>query len=468
MSKKAKFYTLNNVEITDLSSEGKGIAKLDGKVIFVQNAMTGDIVNIQSKKSTKSFEEAKILEIVKSSEDRQEPYCKHYDKCGGCKTQHIDYQYQLAWKERVVKDALARIGGLKGLYVLPIYGCQETKYYRNKLDYAVSNKRWLSSAEVNSEESFDRSGIGFHLAGMFDKVLDIDECFHMPDIHNRMRNFIRTESLKLEIPYYDIIQKTGCLRNILIRNNVKNEWMICFQIFDENENFMTLLSRLKNQFPEIISLQYTLNRKSNDTIYDCDIQVFHGQEFIYEYLNDKKFKITPKSFFQTNTKQCIALYDLIGKVADIKPGDVVYDLYCGVGSIGIYLAEKAKKIVGIELVEEAIRDARMNAKMNNMENCEYFSADMKDLFTDKFIEKAGRPDIIITDPPRAGMHPDVVKQLCHSQCPKIVYVSCNPQTMANELKELANYYNIEKVQPVDMFPNTIHIEAITLLTRKPI
>lgn len=466
MAKKAKHYTLKNIEISDLSSEGKGIAKVDGKVIFVQNAMTGDLVDIQSKKSNKSFEEAKILEIVKPSPDRCEPYCSHYDKCGGCKTQHMNYSYQIRWKERVVRDALERIGGLKELTILSIYGCKETRYYRNKLDYAVSNKRWLSSSEVNSMESFDRSGIGFHLAGMYDKVLNIEECFHMPEIHNSLRNFIRTHAIALEIPFYDINQKTGCLRNILIRNNVKNEWMVCFQIFNENENFLPLLSMIKNQFPEIISLQYTINKKANDTIYDLDIQLFHGQDFIYEYLNEKKFKITPKSFFQTNTKQCIELYNLIGNLADIRSGDIVYDLYCGVGSIGIYLAEKAKKIVGIELVEEAIHDARMNAKMNGMENCEYFAADIKDLFTSDFIARAGIPNIIITDPPRAGMHPAVVEQLCHSGCPKIVYVSCNPQTMANDLKQLSHYYTIEKVQPVDMFPNTIHIEAITLLTRK--
>jgi 23S rRNA (uracil1939-C5)-methyltransferase len=466
VSKKIKFYEIDDVAITDLSSEGKGIAKIDGKVIFVEKAVTGDIVNIQSKKTNKKFEEAKILQLLTSSQHRRDPYCSHFHKCGGCKTQHIDYAYQLQWKERVVRDALQRIGGFHDLEVLSIIGCEDVKYYRNKLDYAVSNRRWLSPAEVNSDEDFERSGIGFHLAGMYDKVLDIDTCYHMPAIHNDIRNFIRSKAREYEISFYDIIEKKGCLRNILMRKNVKDEWMICFQIYEEDEQFMNLLNDIKNEFPQIISLQYTINPKSNDTIYDLDFQVHHGQDFIYEYLGEKKFKITPKSFFQTNTTQCVRLYDLIGDMADIQEDNIVYDLYCGVGSIGIYLAEKAKKIIGIELVEEAIHDAKMNAKINGMEHCEYYAADMRTIFSTEFIQKSGAPDIIIVDPPRAGMHPDVVEQLSQSRAPKIVYVSCNPQTMANDLKVLSNQYNIQKVQPVDMFPNTIHIEAITLLTLK--
>ncbi len=466
MAKKNKFYEIDHAAITDLSSEGKGIVKIDGKVIFVEKSLTGDIVKIQSKKSNKNFEEAKILELIKPSDQRQDPYCAHYHKCGGCKTQHISYSYQLEWKEKVVKDALERIGGFRDLNILPIIGCQDTKYYRNKLDYALSNKRWLSIQEVNSEESFNRSGVGFHLAGMYDKVLNVEYCFHMPEIHNAMRNFIRDRGMELEIPFYDILAKQGCMRNILMRCNVKNEWMICIQIFEMHENFLLLLQELKNKFSEIVSLQYAINSKTNDVIYDLDIQVFHGQDFIYEYLGDKQFKITPKSFFQTNTKQCIRLYDEIGKLAGIKEGHIIYDLYCGVGSIGICLADKAKKIVGIELIEEAIKDARMNAKINGLENCEYYAADTRDLFSTEFMKNVGTPDVIIVDPPRAGMHPDVVKQLSNSGCHKIVYVSCNPQTMANDMKELSLNYTIELIQPVDMFPNTIHIEAITLLTRK--
>jgi len=466
VSKKIKYYNLENVEISDISSEGKGIAKIDGKVIFVENAVAGDIVNIQSKKTNKSYEIAKIKQIVQASENRKTPHCQHYDNCGGCKMQHLKYNSQLTWKQSVVENALQRIGGFENLNVLPIIPCKQTEHYRNKLDYGVSNKRWLSAEEINSEKSFNRSGIGFHLVGMFDKVLDIHECFHMPNLNNEIRNFIRAKALELEISFYDIMAKTGCLRNILVRNNVKNEWMICIQVCEIEEPFLSLLEAIKLEFPQIISLQYTINKKSNNTIYDLDFQVFHGQDFIYEYLGEKKFKITPKSFFQTNTEQCISLYDQVGQLAQIKEGDIVYDLYCGVGSIGIYLAEKAEKIVGIELVEEAIVDARMNAKINGLENCEYHAADIKDIFKPEFIAKAGKPDIIITDPPRAGMHPDVVKELCHSGCPKIIYVSCNPQTMANDLKELSMYYNIESVQPVDMFPHTIHIESIALLTKK--
>jgi 23S rRNA (uracil1939-C5)-methyltransferase len=463
---KTKFYELHEVPIEDLSSEGKGIVKHEGKVIFVDGGITGDVVTIQVKKNHKNFESGKILKLISPSNNRLKPYCQHYEQCGGCKTQHIDYETQLIWKQEVVTNALERIGGFKNLDIRPIVGCVNTEHYRNKLDYAVSNKRWLSKEEAQSDETFNRNGIGFHLAGMFDKVLDVHQCFHMPDLNNDIRNFIREKAFELEVSFYDIIEKKGCLRNILVRNNVKTEWMICFQVYDMEDNFMRLLESLKNNFPQIISLQYTINRKSNDTIYDQEIQVFHGQDFIYEYLKEKKFRITPKSFFQTNTEQCIRLYDLIGEMAGIQEGQVVYDLYCGVGSIGIYLAEKAKKVVGIELVEEAIVDARMNAKINGLENCEYFAADIRDIFKSDFIAKAGKPDAIITDPPRAGMHPDVVNELSQSGCPKIVYVSCNPQTMSNDLKTLTENYHIRQVKPVDMFPHTIHIECIVLLEKK--
>lgn len=465
---KNRFYNLTNVTISDLSSEGKGIVKIDGKVIFVDNAVTGDIADIQSRKSNKNYETAKIISLISPSPNRIVPYCPHYDNCGGCKTQHIDYTTQLSWKHQVVKDAIERIGGFKDIAILPIVGCEHTTQYRNKLDYAMSNKRWLTKEELESDQTFNRNGIGFHLVGMFDKVLDVHTCFHMPDLNNEIRNFIRDKAFELEISFYDIMAKKGCLRNILVRNNVKNEWMICIQIFEMDDAFMQLLEAIKNTFPQIISLQYVINTKSNNTFYDLDFQVFHGQDFIYEYLNDKKFRITPKSFFQTNTEQCIRLYNLVGEMANIQEGDIVYDLYCGVGSIGIYLAEKAKKVVGIELVEEAIKDARMNAKINQMENCDYFAADIKDIFKQEFIEKAGNPDIIITDPPRAGMHPNVVMELSRSNCPKIVYVSCNPQTMANDLKLLSENYTIVQIQPVDMFPNTIHIECIALLEKKTV
>lgn len=463
---KTKFYDLLEVTIEDLSSEGKGIVKSNGKVIFVEEGVPGDIVNIQVRKSHKNFETAKILQMLSPSKHRQEPYCGHYALCGGCKIQHLQYSEQLVWKQSVVVNALERIGGFHNLVIAPIVGCTQTENYRNKLDYAVSNKRWLTQEELSTSETFNRNGIGFHLVGMFDKVLDITQCYHMPDLNNSIRNFIRAKAFELNLSFYDILAKKGCLRNILVRNNVKNEWMVCIQVFDLEDDFMQLLQALKIEFPQIISLQYVVNKKSNNSIYDLDFVVFHGQDFIYEFLRNKRFRITPKSFFQTNTQQCIQLYDLIGEMAGIQPGQVVYDLYCGVGSIGIYLAEQAEKIVGIELVEEAIVDARMNAKINGMENCQYHAADIKDIFKADFIAKAGKPDIIITDPPRAGMHPDVVRELADSGCPKIVYVSCNPQTMANDLKVLTENYRIVKVQPVDMFPHTIHTECITLLEVK--
>lgn len=465
--KKQKFYELENVAVSDISSEGKGILKLEGKVIFIDNAVTGDVVNIRSKKSHKNYDNADITKIITPSEYRVEPYCAHYENCGGCKTQHIDYAYQLQWKQRVVKDALERIGKLENIPLVPIIGCKNINLYRNKLDYAASNKRWLTNEEIKTlPEGADRSGIGFHKAGMFDKVLDIDHCYHMVEPANRFKNEIRSKSIELGIPFFDIRNHAGILRNILIRRTTTNEWMLCLSFREYNEDTEALMAHLKQTFPEITSLLYNINNKKNDAIYDLDIKLYAGRDHIIEELGGKKFKIGAKSFFQTNSEQSKVLYDEIKKIAQVKEGDILYDLYTGVGSIGIYLSDHAKKIVGIELVEDAIKDAKINAEMNELKNCHFFSADMKDLFNGDFRAKHGQPDIIVLDPPRAGMHPDVVQQVIATRCPRIVYVSCNPQTLAFDLVELSKHYTIDLVQPVDMFPQTIHIETIVKLSLK--
>lgn len=464
---KNKFYELENVAITALSSEAKGIAKLDGKVLFVDNALDGDVVNIKARKGRKNYDTGEIISFIQKSSKRIEPYCAHYEFCGGCKIQHLSYENQLEWKTQVLKDALDRIGKVAYPQIIPILGCEETRFYRNKLDYAASNSRWLTVAEINDKDTpIDRNGIGFHKAGMFDKVIDIDTCYHMPEPANAIKNFIRKTAKEIELPFFDIRKQEGNLRNILIRNTSIGEWMVCISFFEWNETAKELMQRLKVEFPQITSLLYTQNNKGNDTIYDLDIHVFEGREYIIEHLNDLKFKVGPKSFFQTNSKQCVQLYETVKEMAGFTGDELLYDLYCGVGSIGIFMSDSVKKVVGIELVEAAIEDAYENIAMNDIKNCEFFASDMRALFNKDFIKKHGKPDVIITDPPRAGMHPDVIQQLLDLACEKIVYVSCNPHTLANELNLLCEKYVITKIRPVDMFPQTLHLETIAVLELK--
>lgn len=464
---KNKFYELENVAISALSSEAKGIAKLDGKVIFVDNALDGDIVNIKARKGRKNYDTGEIVSFVEKSSKRIEPYCAHYEFCGGCKIQHLSYKNQLEWKTQVLKDALERIGKVDFPEITPILGCEETRFYRNKLDYAASNSRWLTVAEINDKDTpIDRNGIGFHKAGMFDKVIDIDNCYHMPEPANAIKNFIRKTAKEISLPFFDIRKQEGNLRNIMIRNTSIGEWMVCISFFDWNDTAQELMQRIKDEFPSITALLYTENSKGNDTIYDLDIQVFMGREYIVEHLNALKFKVGPKSFFQTNSKQCVKLYETVKEMAGFRGDELLYDLYCGVGSIGIFMSDSVKKVVGIELVEEAIEDAYENVAMNDIQNCEFYASDMRALFNKDFIKKHGKPDVIITDPPRAGMHPDVIQQLLDLACEKIVYVSCNPHTLANELNLLCEKYVITKIRPVDMFPQTLHLETIAVLELK--
>jgi 23S rRNA (uracil1939-C5)-methyltransferase len=464
---KQRYYQLDQIEIQALSSEGKGIAKVEGKVIFVDEAVTGDIVDIKCKQSNKNYEFAEIIKIHKQSPLRQVPHCSHYELCGGCKTQHIQYKHQLEWKQQVLKDALDRIAQIDYPEIEPILGCEITEEYRNKLDYAASNKRWLTGEEIASmPEDADRSAIGFHKSGMFDKIIDITKCHHMPDFNNQIRNFIRIKALELQIPFYDIKEQNGNLRNILIRNTSLDEWMVCIIFREWNQATEALMKSIAEAFPNLNALLYAVNQKGNDTIYDLDIKTFYGAHFIMEQLKNKKFKVGAKSFFQTNSKQCEKLYDLIIEMSGIEKTDTVYDLYCGVGSIGIYVSEAAKKVVGIELVPEAIEDAKENVAINQIENCTFYASDMKNLLNEDFVEKHGRPDVIITDPPRAGMHPDVVDKLLEIEAPKLLYVSCNPQNMCKELKVLSQKYEIARIRPVDMFPHTLHLETVALLKLK--
>jgi 23S rRNA (uracil1939-C5)-methyltransferase len=467
MSSKNKFKSIENLEITAISSEGKGIGRHEGKVIFVDYALPGDIVDVQLKRSHKKYEQASILSIRQASPNRVNPYCDYFGTCGGCKVQHFDYPGQMEWKRQIVSDALTKIGHLEYNEILPTIGGEQINRYRNKLDYAASNKRWLSSEEISSlPPDADRSGIGFHIAGMFDKVLDIETCHHMNEPANDIKNAIRSKAKELNIPFFDIRNQTGNLRNILLRNSSIGEFMVCISFFDYNDSCHQLMQYLADSFSEITSLLYTQNNKKNDVIYDLDIHTFKGKNHIIEQLGDLQFKIGPKSFFQTNSKQCLVLYNKIKELANLTKTETVYDLYTGVGSIGIFVASEAKKVVGIELIEEAIVDAKMNAALNQIENTEFYASDTRNLLNRDFVAKHGRPDLIITDPPRAGMHPDVVHTLLEIESPHMIYVSCNPVTLAQDLSLLIEKYEIQSIQPFDLFPQTAHIETIVDLKLK--
>ena len=457
----------NNIDIIADTIEGKGIAHIEQKVVFIQRALSGDQCDIQMKKSFRRHSEASVIQIHKSSEDRAAPHCNHYELCGGCSLQHMNYKKQLLVKETHVKDSLERIGKVTYKKFNPIIGAIKTEYYRNKLDFAFSSKRWLTVEEIQTlPENAERTGLGFHLAGMFDKVLDLNYCYHQDERSNTIRNFVKEKSRLFEIPFYDVRNHEGVLRNLIIRNTTLDEWMVILCFTELNDATKTLLEAIKEEFLFITSLMYTVNTKKNDVIYDLEIVLFSGKDAILESLDGFKFKIRPKSFFQTNSQQAAILYQEIVKIAAINKSDIVYDLYTGVGSIAIYIANLARKVVGIELIEDAIKDAKENALLNQVDNLSFFASDIKNMLDDTFIEQHGKPDIIITDPPRAGMEVPVLEMLLKMECPKIVYVSCNPGTQARDLAILQEKYTIELVQPVDMFPHTAHVESIALLLLK--
>jgi len=465
VKKEKKRIVLENIIVTDYAAEGKALAKIDGKVIFISGAVPGDVVDIFLTKNKKDWAEARVIEIKQPSTERQLPFCKHFGLCGGCKWQMLPYAKQLQYKQQEVEQNLKRIGKVDLPELMPIVGADDDKHYRNKLEFTFSNKRYLLPEEMATEETtLQSNALGFHVPRLFDKIIDIQECFLMDDVNNSIRNTVRDFALLHNFTFYDVRQHTGWLRNIVIRYCTTGELMvnIIFNTEDE-ENRKLLLDDLLLKVPSISTLLYTINPKFNDTIYDLTPVTYFGKGYAIEKLENFSFKISPKSFFQTNTKQAEKLYQITRDFAGLTGNEVVYDLYCGTGSIGIFLSQGAKKIIGVEAIEDAIEDAIENAALNAINHTHFFAGDVIKICNDEFFTTHGKPDVVITDPPRAGMHEKLVNKLLEIESPKIVYVSCNTATQARDIGLLNEKYSVKKIQPVDMFPHTHHIECVVLL-----
>ena len=494
--KKKALPILKNITITDCAAEGKSLARItipahDGQtedtqmVVFVPYCVPGDVVDLQVRRKKHSFMEAEVVRFIKYSNVRETPFCEHFGICGGCKWQNLPYEEQLAMKQKQVYDQLTRIGHLQlpqpgstdgqGVSFLPILGSVKTKEYRNKLDFGASNRRYLTKEEIESGREFQRDALGFHITGAFDKILPINCCHLMDNLQNEIRNEIFKYAVASNISFFDLRAQTGLLRDVMIRNSNTGEWMVLIQFHFEEEDSQqkafALLKHIADKFQQISSLLWVDNQKCNDTFGDLEIQLYSGKDHIYETMESLCFKVGPKSFYQTNTEQAYLLYSVVRKFAfgtdndDIKTKTkpIVYDLYTGTGTIANFVASRASRVIGIEYVPDAIEDAKVNSEVNHINNTFFYAGDMKDILTDDFIAAHGRPDIIITDPPRAGMHPDVVQTILRAAPMRIVYVSCNPATQARDLELLCSQYRICKVQPVDMFPHTPHVENVVLL-----
>ena len=461
MARKKK--KIERIEITGMGSEGHGFGNLNGKIIFVENTVPGDVVSCQIKRKRKGFELGYILRLLEPSDLRRAPVCEHFNDCGGCKWQHIPYEKQLAYKNATVVNAIERIAKQTGFETKPIIGVENEFHYRNKLEYTFSNKRWLSAEEIASGEEIDRDhALGFHVPGMFDKIVDISKCHLQSAPTNEIRNFVRHYAIQHNLSFYDLRSHEGLLRNLIIRNTSIGDTMVILCVTGDGEDVIALLKALADQFPEVTSWNYVVNNKKNDTIFDLEVVTYKGKAYLDEDWGLAKFKIGPKSFFQTNSNQARRLYDEIGKLIEGKV-ELLYDLYCGTGSIGLYLRDRAKRVVGIEYIEAAVEDARSNANLNGAKNATFYAGPMKEVLN--FVsEKEGKPDLVITDPPRAGMHANVIQSLLDLEAPKIIYVSCNPATQARDIELLAAKYKLQLIQPIDLFPQTIHVENIALLT----
>ena len=459
---------LEDIEVVDVAAEGKAIAKVDGLTLFVPFAAPGDRVDIQLTRKRKHFAEGRVIRFRSYSDRRVEPPCTHFGVCGGCKWQHLPYEDQLKFKQKQVKDNLERIGKVELPELMPILGAPSPFFYRNKLEFTFSNKRWLTDQEVESGKSFNNwNSLGFHVPGRFDKVLDIRKCWLQDNRSNQVRNAIREFCFKHGYTFFDLREQSGLMRTLIIRNSSLGEWMVIVVFYeDDAEKREKLMNFIAGEFPWITSLLYVVNQKANDTIFDQEVVTWAGREFITEEMEGLRFKVGPKSFFQTNSEQAHRLYDVVRRFARLTGEERVYDLYTGTGTIALFIARNAREVIGIEQVEEAIADARENARLNEIENARFFVGDMKELLTEDFIREQGRPDVIITDPPRVGMHGDVIKAILSTQPVRIVYVSCNPATQARDLALLDSQYKVEGVQPVDMFPHTHHVENVVLLVRR--
>lgn len=469
--KKKPLPLLENITITDVAAEGKAIAKVDNLVVFVPYAVPGDVVDLQVRRKKHSYAEAEVVKFHQYSPMRTQPFCEHFGVCGGCKWQCLPYEEQLRFKQKQVVDNLTRIGKVELPEVSHILGSKHTSRYRNKLEFGFSNKKWLTNEQVASGEKFDvMNGVGFHIPGAFDKILDIHCCHLMDDINNRLRNGIREYALEHALEFFDLRAQHGLLRNMMIRTSATGEIMLliqfCIRTDEEKLQAQGVLEYVHTTFPEVSSLLYVNNLKCNDTIGDLDVKVYSGTDFIYETMENLKFKVGPKSFYQTNTEQAYELYKVARSFAGLTGNELVYDLYTGTGTIANFVAHQARKVIGIEYVPEAIEDAKVNAQINGLDNTLFYAGDMKDILNREFIDRHGRPDVIITDPPRAGMHNDVIDTILFAAPRRIVYVSCNPATQARDLQALDTDYKVTRVQPVDMFPQTHHVENVVLLERR--
>lgn len=469
--KKKPLPILENITITGVAAEGKAIAKVDNLVIFVPYAVPGDVVDLQIRRKKHSYAEAEVIRFHQYADKRSQPFCPHFGVCGGCKWQCLPYEEQLRYKQQQIVDNLTRIGKIELPEVSPILSSRLTREYRNKLEFGFSNKKWLTQEVINSGEKVEvMDAVGFHIPGAFDKILDIDTCYLMDDINNRLRNGIRSYALEHGLEFFDLRAQHGLLRNMMIRTSATEEIMLliqfCIRTEEEQQQANEILAYVHETFPEVTSLLWVNNLKCNDTIGDLEVHTYAGTDFIYETMEDLRFKVGPKSFYQTNTEQAYELYKVARNFAGLTGNELVYDLYTGTGTIANFVAHQARQVIGIEYVPEAIEDAKVNAEINGLANTLFYAGDMKDILNREFIDRHGTPDVIITDPPRAGMHTDVIDTILFAAPRRIVYVSCNPATQARDLQLLDGAYRVVAVQPVDMFPQTHHVENVVLLERR--
>lgn len=470
MGRKKELPLLERVRITDIGAEGNALARVDNLVVFIPMLIPGDVVDIRVIKRRKKYLEGRVIRFHEYSPDRIEPRCIHFGVCGGCKWQHLPYRLQLYYKEKQVKDNLIRIGKVELSTTRPIIGSSEKFLYRNKLEYTFSDKRWLTSEEVASDNKFEKEGaLGFHIPGLFDKVLDIQECHLQPDPSNSIRNAVRSYAREKGLEFFNLREQTGFLRNLVIRNSLEGNVMVIVVFFYEDiEKREGLLDFLHREFSQITSLMYVINSKKNDSLNDQYPLLYSGDDHLVEIMGDLRFRIGPKSFYQTNTRQALLLYKVAREFAGLTGREIVYDLYTGTGTIANFIAASSKKVIGIEYVEEAVADAKTNSEINNITNTVFFAGDMKNILSEQFFNTNGKPDVIITDPPRAGMQEDVIRMIIAASPEKIVYISCNPSTQARDILVLSDKYSVADVQPVDMFPHTHHVENVVLLKMKTV
>lgn len=469
MRKRKKRIVLEDLAVVDAAAKGKAIAKApDGRVVFINNAVPGDVATIEVFKKRKGFYEGKAIAFSTYSEKRTTPPCPHFGVCGGCQWQDMSYEHQLYYKQKEVEENLKRIGKVELPELSPILGSEKQYYYRNKMEFSFSDNKWLTLEQIKSDEVIEnRNALGFHIPGMWDKILDLDQCLLQADPSNAIRDFVKEKAETLNLPFFNTREQTGLLRTLMIRTASTGDIMVLIQFaYDDEESRQQLMDAIHAKFPEITSLLYVINPKANDTIYDLDVHVYVGVDHIYEEMEGLRFKINAKSFYQTNSEQAYELYKIARDFADLKGDELVYDLYTGTGTIAQFVSKNAKKVIGVEAVPDAITAAKENAERNGIGNTEFFVGDMRKVFNEEFIATHGRPQVVITDPPRDGMHPAVVQQLLDLEADRIVYVSCNSATQARDIALLDAKYKVDKVQPVDMFPQTYHVENVVLLTKR--